>query len=180
MRHKLNLKHIPIQSKTRKIRHALKAPKFVVAPIHWLIKNRRGVNAVIANIILIGAVIVVGFATIVWSQYQSSNYQKEYTGVVNSNIEQLQEKIVIEYAAVRNGMLNVYLLNSGNIGGVTIAAVFVKDVNGLMYNYTSVSLIPSSSLDVGAEGYFSVLTSVSSPYSIKIVTGRGSTFASTY
>lgn len=150
-------------------------------PIRLLIKNRRAVNAVISNIILIGAVLVVGFATLYWSQGQSTSYQQEYGSLVNSNIDQVREKVVFEYVGVKNGNLTVYLLNSGTIGDVKIANVFVNGVPkgaGISLRSLSNGSIINS-LSVGSEGYFEISTTgVSSPYLVKIITVRGSTFAS--
>ena len=163
---------------TKKIRQTVEQHVFAIAPVHKLIANRRAINAVLSNIILIGAVIVVGFAVISWSQYQSSSYQTQYTGDVNASIGQLEEKIVFEYVVnVSSTQLKVYLLNCGT-QNVTLKEVSVNGVR----NSTAISLyqlgpetsIPS--LDVGAQGFFSVSTSGSSPYYVKIVTGRGSTF----
>ena len=174
---KLNLQHKRAKKKPKSNKQALARSIFAVVPVRKLIKNKRAVSAVISNMILIAAVIVVGFAVLDWSQIQSSNYQKQYTGVINANIEQLQEKIIFEYAVVNGTQIHVYLLNAGTVGDVTIAAVFVNgehNSNITLHPFEGTSPIPS--LNVGAQAYFSVLTSGSSPYIIKIVTGRGSTF----
>jgi len=160
------------------LRQLLTQHVFAIAPVHKLIKNRRAINAVISNVILIGAVIVVGFAALSWSQYQSSAYQSQYTSDVNANIGQLQEKIVFEYVVKVDGNLTVYLLNYGT-QNVTIKEV---SVNG-QRNSTAISLHPLGaetstvpSLNVDAQAFFTVPASGSSPYLVKIVTGRGSTF----
>ena len=163
---------------TEKIRQTLKQRVFAIAPVHKLIANRRAINAVLSNIILIGAVIVVGFAVISWSQYQSSSYQTQYTGDVNASIEQLQEKIVFEYVVkVDSTHLKVHLLNCG-LQNVTINKVYVNGGLG-----TAVDLHPLGaesvtvpSLNVGEEAFFWVPLSGSSPYLVKIVTESGSTF----
>ncbi len=148
-------------------------------PVHGLIKNKRAISAIVSNIILVGAVIIVGLAVLAWSQSQSSSYQRQYSGVVNANINQLQEKLVFEYVVVNGSNLNVYLLNVGS-QNVTFASVLV---NG-QANATAVKLHPFGdsstvlpSIGSNQQAYFSVPTSGISPYSIKIVTGRGSIFA---
>ena len=173
---KLSLQH---KRATKKIRQTLKQHVFAIAPVHKLIKNRRALNAVLSNIILIGAVIVVGFAVISWSQYQSSSYQTQYTSDVDASIGQLQEKIVFEYVFVNvsSNQLKVYLLNCGT-QNVTLKEISVNGVRNStaisLYQLGPETLIPS--LDVGAQAFFSVSTSGSSPYYVKIVTGRNSIF----
>ena len=146
--------------------------EFALAPIRKLIKNRRAINAVISNVILIGAVIVVGFATLAWSQYQTSTYQTQYSNDVNANIGQLQEKIVFEYVVKVDGDLNVYLLNCGK-QNVTIKYVSVKEVSASEWNTpTEIGL----TLNIGDQDFFTVPASGSSTNLVKIVTWRGSTF----
>ena len=161
------------------LRQTLTQHVFAIAPVHKLIRNRRAINAVISNIILIGAVIVVGFAALSWSQYQSSTYQTQYTSDVNANIGQLQEKIVFEYIVkVDSSNLRVYLLNCGPWQNVTIKEV---SVNG-QRNSTAIILqslgaeTPVPSLNVGEQAFFTVPASGSSTIIVKIVTVRGSTF----
>jgi archaellum component FlaF (FlaF/FlaG flagellin family) len=162
----------------KEIGQTLKQHILAIAPVHKLMKNRRAINAVLSNIILIGAVIVVGFAVISWSQYQSSSYQRQYASDVNASIEQLQEKIVFEYVVkVDSTHLKVFLLNCG-MRNVTINKVYVNNGAG-----TAIDLHPLGaesttvpSLDVGEEAFFWVPFSGSSPYLVKIVTESGSTF----
>lgn len=172
---KLNLRHR--NAETESSRHS-KRKAFVVAPFQRLRANRRAINAVISNIILIAAVIAVGFAVLVWSQYQSANYQMEYSNDVNANIAQVQEKIAFQYVADVGGTLKVYLLNYG-LQNVTIQKVFI---NG-QENSTAVVLHPLGneasvvpSINVKLQAYFTIAPSGSSPYVVNIVTGRGSTF----
>ncbi len=177
MNMKLSLQH---KRATKKIRQTLKQHVFAIAPVHKLIKSRRALNAVLSNIILIAAVIVVGFVVVSWSQYQSSTYQTQYTGDVNASIEQLQEKIVFEYVVkVDSTHLKVYLLNCG-LQNVTINKVYVNSGAG-----TAVDLHPLGdesttvpSIDVGEEAFFWIEIPLSepSPYLVKIVTESGSTF----
>lgn len=155
-----------------------KRKAFAAKPFQTLRANRRAINAVISNIILIAAVIAVGFAVLVWSQYQSANYQMEYSNEVNGNIAQVQEKIAFQYVANVGGVVKVYLLNYG-IQNITIQKVFINGIE----NSTAIVLHPLGneaavvpSINVGEQAYFSIAPSGSSPYVVTIVTGRGSTF----
>jgi hypothetical protein len=132
----------------KEIGQTLKQHLFAIAPVHKLIKNRRAINAVLSNIILIAAVIVVGFAVVSWSQYQSSSYQRQYTGDVNASIEQLQEKIVFEYVVkVDSTHLKVFLLNCG-MRNVTINKVYVNNEAGTLTCVTGAESTTVPSLDV--------------------------------
>ncbi len=163
---------------TKRVRQTLKQHVFAIAPVHKLIKNRRAINAVLSNIILIAAVIVVGFAVVSWSQYQSSSYQTQYTGDVNASIEQLQEKVIFEYVKVSGTQLNVYLLNCGT-QNITIKEAYVnghKNSTNIDIRLFGGTPTLNNTLHVGEEAYFSITPSGPSPYLVKIVTLGGSTF----
>ena len=149
-----------------------------------LFKNRRGVSAVISNLILIAAVIAVGFVVLAWSQTQSSNYTNMYGNAIKSDTDQLRERLAFEYIHYDSTGLKVYLMNSGTIGDVSIASVYIGNVS-----YASPSLFllndtPTSSLNATQEGYFSIPPSPTlAPgvnYPITVVTGRGSSFVATF
>jgi hypothetical protein len=152
-----------------------------------LFKSGRAVSAVISNLILIGAVIAVGFSMLVWAQSQSSSYNNQYSQAVSADINQTKERIVFEYVYYDNvkNNLTVYLMNSGTIGNVNIMTVYV---NSTPYSTINLKLLstgaPTSSLGTSQEGYFSISPSPSLPlgknYSIDVITRRGSSFVSTF
>jgi len=150
-----------------------------------LVKNRRGVSAVISNLILIAAVITVGLVVLVWSQTQSSNYTNLYGNAINSDTDQLRERVAFEYIHYDSSGLKVYVMNSGSIGNVSIASVYVNNVS---YASPSLYLLSNNvhigSLNATQEGYFSIVPSATlAPgmnYAIKVVTGRGSSFVATF
>ena len=174
-----------LAKRTRAIKRKAVSHALAFTPISKIVKNRRAINAVISNIILMGAVIVVGLVVLYWSQSQSASYQAQYSGIVNDNVNQVQEKIVFEFVGncpTDPSKLNVYVINSGTVGDVTIKYASINSVG----NTTDITLfslgdthLQISSLSPGAEGYFSIDKVGSSPYIVKIITGRGSTFAST-
>lgn len=150
-----------------------------------LLKKRRGISAVISNLILIGAVIAVGFTVVVWSQNQSSNYNNLYGNAIKSDADQLRERLAFEYISYDNSgkILRVFLLNSGTIGNVSIANVYVNSTSyGAPTLYLLSSGIQTSSLSATQEGYFSISPSLAPGrnYPIVIVTGRGSSFVATF
>jgi hypothetical protein len=165
-----------------------------------LLKSKRAVSAVISNLILIGAVIVVGFGMIVWAQSQSSNYNKNYSNLINSDISQLQERIALEACyncttGINNqNNLTAYLINSGTVN-VTIQTVYVSSQSGnpnqypfSLYNFNRPvpQLVPGNTLNATTgmrEGYI-LITQITLPslgsYSIKIITAGGSAFVFTF
>jgi hypothetical protein len=159
---------------------------------HNLLKSRRAVSAVISNLILIAAVIAVGFAVIVWAQSTSSNYTNQYGQAINTDINQLQERIALE--ACYNSTpttLNAYLINSGKVN-VTIQTVYVSSQSGnptpysfKLYTFQN-QLVPSNTLNATTgmrEGYVSI--TLPNPlsggsYSLRIITAGGSAFVFTF
>ena len=156
----------------------------IISKVH---KSKRAVSAVIANLILIAAVIAVGFAALVWAQSQSSNYNSQYGGIITSDTNQLQERIVFEYIYYNNtnNNLTVYLMNSGTIGNVNVTTVYVNNTsNSTIALRLLIGGASISSLNATQEGYFSISPfpslALGTNYSIKIVTRRGSTFVATF
>ena len=179
---KLNLK---LKKTKTNSSHTAKWSKFV-GPIQILRTNRRAINAVLSNLILIAAVLAVGFTVLIWSQYQSANYQMQYSGDVNANIAKVQEKIVFQYVVREaDGHLSVYVLNCGS-RDVTILQVYVNGHNcssafTLSPFGSGTSVVP---LGAGAQAKIDITvptlvpSPISSPYLVKIVTERGTNFVS--
>jgi hypothetical protein len=151
------------------------------------LKNRRGISAVISNLILIGGVIAVGFSVLLWSQAQSSSYTASYVNAIRSDTDQLRERVAFEYIQYNNntGNLTVYLMNSGTIGNVSIANVYV---NNIAYGAPVLYLLngtSTNSLNATQEGYFvvsipSLSSALGNNHPITIITGRGSSFVATF
>lgn len=152
-----------------------------------LLKNRQGVNAVISNVILVGAVIAVGFGMLIWSQTQASSYNSQYSSAVESDTAQLLERVAFEYIHydTSTNNLTVYLMNSGTNDGINITTAYI---NNIPYSVTTLHLLDdhtqTSSLDTTQEAYFWISPDPSlelgKSYSITIVTGRGSSFVGTF
>lgn len=155
-----------------------------VAKIVRLFKDKRAVSAVIANLILIGAVIVVGFSVLFWAQYQSSVYTDQYSGIVGSDISQLQERLAFEYSYYNSPSLKVYLLNSGPTN-ITIQTVYVGTSSApfsFSVNNFAGNSVPSHTLNATTgtrEAYITISPislALNGTYSIRILTARGSSF----
>jgi len=156
-----------------------------------LLKSRRAVSAVISNMILIAAVIAVGFAALAWTYSNSNSYTRQYGGSVLSNTNQLEERIAFEYIFYdkTTTSLLVYVINYGNIGTVSLTTGHVSNSSWISSNFF-ISLHffndsitdPVRVLGIGQEGWFKATTTSlqSGSYTVNIVTGRGSSFAGTF
>ena len=156
--------------------------------IQLLLRNKHGVSPVISNIILVAAVITVGFAVLAWTYSTSSSYTTQYGTSVSSDVDKLRERVAFEYirydSTARN--LTVYMMNFGQVGKVNVTTVYVSNSSWLA-SFSSPQLkflntTQTSYLNVGQEGYFvlPITLQTGSSYAIKIVTWRGSIFESTF
>jgi len=131
-----------------------------------------------------GAVITVGFIILAWSQTEASNYNNAYSSVIKSDTDQLRERIIFEHIYYNGTHITVYLMNSGTIGDVNIANVYVDDTayGAPQKLYFLKDDTETSSLDTTQEGYFAISLSLvlDTDYPIRIVTGRGSSFVATF
>ena len=114
-----------MRQKTQMLRR--KAEKFIICltPARLFAKNRRGVSAVISNVILIGAVMTLGLVALVFARSTSVDYQTDYAKSVGDNITKLKESIVFEYVHYASNDLAVYVLNSGP-ANVTIKSISIN------------------------------------------------------
>jgi hypothetical protein len=152
-------------------------------------QNRRAVSAAISNVILTAAVITVGFIVLAWTQYRASSYNQQYGDAMDSDLARLKEGLIFEYIFHNQGtnVLSVYVMNSGTIDGVTIQTFYVSNASWLDSRY-NINLkffnnTPATSLSRGSEAYFQIASLnlvANSTYRIAIVTGRGSSFETTY
>jgi len=154
------------------------------------LRDRRAVSAVISNIILVGAVIAVGFAVVAWTYSRSSAYMTQYSESVNSDVDKLRERVSFEYVFYNNTAksLSIYLINSGKVGKVNVTTAYVSYSNGsLLATFPSPQLkflntTQTSYLDIGKEGYFVISPTLqpNTVYTVKVVTWRGSSFENTF
>ena len=162
-----------------------------------LFRDRGGVSAVISNVILVGAVIAVGFSVMAWTYSQSSLYQAQYRESVSSDIDKLRERVSFEHVFYNStagtaGNLSVYLMNSGKANDVNFTTVYISNSSWVVnYDYTTFQLkfldgMPTLDLDTGREGYFTLSLRLidklqsGNAYTVKVVTGRGSYFENTF
>jgi hypothetical protein len=159
-----------------------------------LLRERRAVSAAISNVILAGAVIVVGFVVLFWGQSQSTAYNNAYSQAMGDP-DRLKERLTFENAFYNSGKtwnVSVYLLNSGT-KDVTIKTVsvinattgaYVQAPSSVTLRFLNGTIMAKPYLDVKQEGYF-VLSLAGSlktgtRYLVNVTTVRGSFFESTY
>ena len=160
----------------RKVTSALMCFK----PAYALYRNRRAVSAVISNLILIGAVIVVGMAALAFARSNSSNYQTQYQQTVSSDIDKLKEGLSFEYVFYNSSSKNlyVYFLNSGNINfNVPTLLVNGSSYSFSMY-YKNGQADPQKFVDVRQEAYIvsNAGNLAGGFYTVRLTTERGSSF----
>jgi len=156
-----------------------------------MLHNKRAVSAVISNVILTGAVIAVSFVVLAWTQYRSSAYNDQYSEAMNADIAKLKERLAFEYVFYDSSAQNltVYLMNCGTINDTIVKTVYVATSSGEWIEVFSDIILTSFDgsqtvdyLSIGEEGKFALspINLVAGAYSVRVVTGRGSTFDHTF
>ena len=153
--------------------------------IRNLLLNRRGVSTVISEMIMVTAVIVAGFAVLSWASSRSSDANQQYANTTQTNVDTIGERIALEAIPYSENTLTVYMINCGRSNGVSVRAVYIWDNNSQLVGfYSNLQLnflngTPTSSLNVGAEGYF-VISDLNLEqnlyHSIRVETMRGMAF----
>lgn len=149
-------------------------------------QNKKGISAVVSNVILAAAVIAIGFSVLSWAQYQSSTYQETQSVNINNNINQVQERLSLEYTHYSSGNLKVYLMNSGFVN-VTIQNVYLTSSSDNPFSFQLFDLstppaeVQNKVLNATTgmrEGYIQTSAALYSgvSYSITVITSRGSSF----
>jgi len=156
--------------------------------VRRLFLDRHAVSVVVSTLIMVGAVIALGFAVLSWTYSRSSTFNTEYANLVEANTDKMKEKLVFEYVFYNASQseLTVYLINCGKSNDVSLANVYLS--NGSWFqSFSDIELrflngTLTESLDIGEEGYFKLSVSLvaNTSYSIRIVTGRGRLFDTTF
>ncbi len=158
--------------------------------IRKLFKSSSGVSAVISNLILIAAVIAVGFAALAWTYSTSNSFTNQYGNAVNSDIDKLKERIAFEYVFYNNTVNNTsaYIMNYGTVDRVNATTVYISNASWYVnfsppqFQLKYLNGTTTASLNRNEEGYFVLGQRLvtGNSYTINIVTGRGSSFVYTF
>ncbi len=151
-------------------------------------RGKKAENTIIANAMLAGAVIALGFVTLTWTYQQAQVANMEYAATIDSQSSKIKEKLVIEYTCYNqtDGKLFVYLLNCGQSNSVDISNICISNSSWTeifqieelkLFNGTSIS-----TLNIHEHCYFDTLISLLAgiQYSLKITTERGCTFETVF
>ncbi len=175
-----------MRQKTQMLKRKAAQLAVCLAPARLFSRNRRGVSAVISNLILISAVITLGFVALAFANSTSVSYQTNYARSVHEDITKLKESLIFQYAHYAPNDIAVYVLNSGpanvTIKSISInnSPVILSDSNVVIQRMNDSVVIHDFVIGrgVGAEINVRDTSSVHSPEStIKITTESESNFA---
>lgn len=164
--------------KIRKLKHSVKS----FALFHMLQRNKRAVSAVISNLILIAAVIAVGFAAIFYTQSTSNTYQEQYGQSMDLQISKVKQTLSFEYVSYTAPNLYVYIINSGimsaNITDVSVGNLSPTFNLYLMKNGQVSQEIQNNTLSFGQEGctISNMNLNPGTSYTVKVTTKEGSAY----
>ncbi len=152
-------------------------------------RSRKAISAVISAVILTAATITMSLAILQWTLSRSSNYQEEYSQVMDSEIDRLKERLALEFAFYNSTQKEVrpYLFNWGTVDNVEPQVIrlsnssWLKAFSNFTLRFLNGTAIPDEALDIGQEGYLALSTApaslkVGAYYYISVVTKRGTTF----
>jgi hypothetical protein len=172
-----------IRQRSRAFKQKAFALTKIFAPMHFFVRNRRAISAVISNIILIGAVVSVGLVALTYARSASINYQSEYAETINSDINKIKESLTFEYAYYSSNQLTLYVMNSGPVD-VTIKSI---SINSSPVAVADLTIHPMGSdqeisnvIAQGAEVSIVLNTigiTINEENNVKIISGSDSNFA---
>ena len=158
-------------------------------PAYRLYRNRRAVSAVISNLILIAAVITVGFVALAYVRSTSADFQADYAQTTNSDIDRLKETVSFEnvYYKASESKLYIYFINAGTISNLEIKSIVVSNsISTATISVTQMSYLDgtlTTGFGVGEQGCIAVTCSpalTGGSYTVKVTTGRDSSFATNF
>src|SRR5579863_5923562 len=82
-------------------------------------RRRRGLSTIITGAMLLSATVVMGTGLVNWSNENLANYQKSISNTFTSNVNKLNENLVVEnvwFGTSPSKFLNITITNTGTIG----------------------------------------------------------------
>jgi hypothetical protein len=163
-------------------------------PRSWLC-NKRALSPIFATVLLATIIIVFGSVAYYYSSNLTSTATNDYVKTLSDSQQTMSERLGFENVAYNQStqVLTIYLINCGSANGVKMNSVFIYDQNhaisvGSPYSGSKISglktidnnvPIPTNSLNVGQEGYFTLTLDVpfsGIAYTIHLITQSGSYF----
>jgi hypothetical protein len=164
--------------------------------IHGFLGSRKAVSVVVSTVVLSAGVLALGIAVLYWAYSWGNLANLQYSKTVATNSYAVAERIGFEYISYSSSsrMLTVNIINCGGANNLNISLVHLTDIfhnyvgtgayaPSSLTNITSGSPVLDNDLDIGEEGRFTVNLSGPLPdgyYNIRIVTGRGRNFDSSF
>ena len=78
---------------------------------------------------LTGFILIIGLGVISWANSRAAATSDEYAATVDSNLDQIKEKVIFEYVYYNtsNHELVVYVMNSGQSDAITITSAITSN-----------------------------------------------------
>ena len=153
-----------------------------------IIHDKKAATVAVSTVIITSAAVALGFAVLYWAQSKTDSLNSQFNEEMEADIARLREKITFEcvfYDSVNNE-LYVYVFNCGKSDDVTIVAAYVRN-DTWMESFSDIQLrflngTVTESLDTGEHAYIklSVDLTTDSIYTIRLITGRGRIFETSF
>jgi hypothetical protein len=164
----------------------------------WL-HDKRALSPIFATVLLATIIIVFGSVAYYYASNITTTTTNNYISTVSDNQQAIAERISIENVVYTSSpaTLKIYILNCGSANNAKINSVLLYNSNhnilgvysgvaqiSELKNIDSGSSIASNSLNVGQEGYFTLILQPApipsftsgSTYTIRLITLSGSSF----
>jgi len=153
-----------------------------------IIHDKKAATVAVSTVIITSAAVALGFAVLYWAQSKTDSLNSQFNEEMEADIARLREKITFEcvfYDSVNNE-LYVYVFNCGKSDDVIIVAAYVRN-DTWMESFSDIQLrflngTVTESLDTGEHAYIklSVDLTTDSIYTIRLITGRGRIFETSF
>jgi len=167
--------------------------------IRGLLGSKKAVSVVVSTVVLSAGVLALGIAVLYWAYSWGNIANLQYSKAVAASSYAVSERVGFEYISYSSSgntnNLTVNIINWGRANNLNISHVYIWDsfhnfvgtgayTPSQLTNITSGSPIPNNLLNIGDEGSFRVTwlsnTLPNGYYNIRIVTGRGRNFDSSF
>jgi len=177
--------------KAQKDKHAQKRRSGLYKRIFSVLFNKRAVSVALSTMIITAGVVAMGITVLYWAYSAGDLANKQYSDTIAVGSNAVVERLAFEYIDYSGSQVTVNMINWGKANNVSIARVYVWDNNHeLVGSFSDIVLfdigtsqpIESNTLDVGDEGYFSIISPLppNSYFNIRVVTERGRNFDSSF
>ena len=151
-------------------------------------RRNHAVSPAISNVIMAGAIIIVGFAVFSWSNGVSTTFNTQYSSSIDSNLDKIGEKLVFEHIFYEqaHSKLYLYILNCGESTNVEIASIKVSNSSwNQVFSIITINFLNGTtahSLNTNNEAFLTLNASLQNHqnYFVNLTTNRGRTFGANF